>query len=332
MNFAEAQRVIEQFQIKGQCSIIRDQIKIDTGNNLKCIKKANYNIERLMFIYELKEYVAKKGFSFIDRFDIAPDDKPYIMYNNEIYVLTDWIEGRECNFDNISDAKAAVETLALLHKCLLGYVPSSGIKVRSELGNLPALLKKRSEEFLKIKKIAKKGKNRFDYLYMENVDFFLEKSLNSLEIINSDIYRVLVDKAEKEMEFCHRDYSYHNLIINRVGNFYVLNFDFCCQEIRTHDIVSLLRKIMSECNWNVEVAINVINWYDVVSKLDKYEMKIIYALLEYPQKFWRIANRYYNSRRTRPETGFYNKLEDVISEKKFYSDFLIRFKEYIELS
>jgi len=329
MNMIEAQQIAEQFGLNGQCSIVRDLIKIETTYGLKCIRRVNYSMERLKYIYDAKEYLIKKGYDFIDRFLLSRDDNPNIIYNNGIYVLTDWIEGRECNFDNFGDVKIATENLAKLHYCSTGYLPSDGIEIRSELGKLPMILEKRSQEMQKLKKIAKKGKSRFDYLFLENVDVFINKSIESLRIINSPIYNRLIEKEEKNRGICHRDYSYHNLILNKEGNLYTINFDYCCYELKVYDIASFLRKIMSVCNWNVEAAMNVINWYNAVYNIEQDEMKMIFALLEYPQKFWRIANRYYNSRRTRPETAFYNKLIDVISEKEFYLDFLDKFEEYI---
>lgn len=330
MNLNEAQQVSELFGLQGQCTVIKDSVRIETGDGPKCVKRFNYGIERLKFIYEVKEYIVKNGFPFIDRFWRAPDGEPYVIHNNLIYILTDWIDGKECDFDSMADIKKAVESLAQMHHCVKGFSSLDCTKVRTELGKLPATLKKRSEEMLKLKKIAKKGKNRFDYLYMDNVDSFIEKSLSSLKVVNSPIYERIARKAEEVREVCHRDYSYHNLIIDRQQRLHVVNFDYCCYEIRVYDIVSFLRKIMSECNWNVEVAINVVNWYDTVNKLNEDELEIILALMEFPQKFWRIANRYYNSRRTKPETGYYNKLADIIAEKEFYMDFLKKFKDYIK--
>lgn len=327
MNMVEIQHAADQFGLKGQCTIVKDSAKVNTPEGFKCIKKVNYSVERLLFIHDVKEHLVQRGLKFIDRFIKAPSGYPYVVHNNDIYVLIDWIDGKECDFDNMAEIKTAIEGLARFHGCSEGYLPSENIKAKNELGKLPLVLKKRSDEFLKLKKIAKKGKNRFDYVYMENVDFYLEKSLNSLKILSSPAYERLVEKAERSKGICHRDYSYHNLILSREGGLYIINFDYCCYEIRAYDLISFLRKIMSECNWNVEVAMNVINWYDTVSRLDEDEIKIIAALMEYPQKFWRIANRYYNSKRTKPEIGFYNKLSDVISEKEFYCDFVDKFKE-----
>ena len=329
MNLIEAQQIAEQFGLSGQCSLVRDLIKIETIYGFKCIRRVNYSIERLKFMHDVKEYLIKKQYDLIDRFLLDREGNPYIIHYNSIYVLTDWIEGRECNFDNFGDIKLAMESLAKLHYCSMGYSPSDGIETRSELGRLPITLEKRSQEMQKLKKIAKRGKSRFDYLFLENVDIFIDRSIESLRIIKSPIYSRLVEKEKKNLGLCHRDYSYHNLILNREGKLYTINFDYCCYELKVYDIASFLRKIMSGCKWNVEAAMNIINWYDAVNNIEQDEMKMIFSLLGYPQKFWRIANRYYNSRRTRPETGFYNKLVDVISEKEAYLDFLNKFEEYI---
>lgn len=328
MNLNEAKHVAEQFGLNGQCNVVKDSAIVWTDSGYKCIKKIGYCVERLMFIHEVKEHLIKNGFYFVDRFLILSNNNLYVAYNDGIYVLTEWINGRECNFSDLVNVKIASQRLAQLHYCSMGFSPSEGVIVRNELGKLPTVLKRRSEELLKLKKIARNRKNKFDHLYMQNADFFIERSINSLKIIDSYIYANLIEKAQRDKGICHKDYSYYNLVFNEQDELYVTNFDYCCYEIKVYDLASFLRKVMNEHKWNVEIAINVIDWYNTVNKIDEDEMQVIFALMEFPQRFWRIVNRFYNSRRTCPETELYNKLVEIVSEKEYYMEFLKRFKEY----
>jgi len=326
MIISEAQQINECFGFKGDVSVVRDMCRVMTKQGQICIKKISYGMDRLVFIHNAKEYLIKNGFSFVDRFYVAPDGKPYIVLNDEIYVAFDWINGGECDFKKLEHVKIATETLANFHKCIEGYLPSEGIKSRDEMGLLPSTLQKRTEELLRLKKVGQKSRSRFDFLFIDNVDFFVQRSNASIEIINSQVYSRLLKAAKERREYCHRDYSFHNLAFDISENLYIQNFDCLCGEVKVYDIASFLRKIMGEYNWNVDVALRVVNWYDTINKIDNDEIAILVALMEFPQKFWRIANRYYNSRRTRPENGFYNKLLDVIHEKEVYKEFTINFK------
>ena len=325
MIISEAQQIRDRFGLQGEVSIVRDMCRVFTKTGQICIKKVSYGIDRLLFLHSAKEYLVKNEFSFVDRFYISPDGNPYIVFNDEIYVAVDWISGRECDFKKIEDVKSAAVTLAHFHKGIEGYIPSEGIIPRNELGLLTTTLKKRSEELLRLKKVAQKSKNRFDFLFANNVDFFIERSYASLEIMYSQAYSNIVIKAKEKKEYCHRDYSFHNLAFDSCENLHLQNFDYLCGEVKVYDIASFLRKIMGEYNWNVDIALRVVNWYDTINKIDNDETPVLAALMEFPQKFWRIANRYYNSRRTRPENGFYNKLMDIIHEKEIYKEFITNF-------
>jgi len=329
MIISEAQQISERFGFQREVSVVRDMCKVPTATGQICIKKVGYGIDRLIFIHNAKEYLVKNGFIFVDRFYSSPEGNPYILFNDEIFVAIDWITGRDCEFKKQEDVKTAAQTLANFHKGIEGYLPSTGIKLRNELGLLPHTLKKRSEELLRLKKVAQKSRNRFDFLFIDNVDFFIERSFASLEIMYSPAYSMIVQKAKEKREYCHRDYSFHNLAFDKNENLYLQNFDFFSSEVKIYDVASFLRKIMSEYNWNVDVALQVVNWYDTISKIDQDEIAVLAALMEFPQKFWRIANRYYNSRRTRPENGFYNKLLDVVQEKEIFRDFILKFKSQV---
>ena len=47
-------------------------------------------------------------------------------------------------------------------------------------------------------------------------------------------------------------------------------------------------------------------------------------MLQFPQKFWRVINRYYNSKRHWAQ-NFTIMLEDVIKEKDAHVDFMDKF-------
>ena len=55
---------------------------------------------------------------------------------------------------------------------------------------------------------------------------------------------------------------------------------------------------MEKCDWNVSFGYDMINAYDSVRSIPKEEHELLHVLLWYPEKFWKIANHYYNNRKT----------------------------------
>ena len=51
-------------------------------------------------------------------------------------------------------------------------------------------------------------------------------------------------------------------------------------------------------------------------------------MLAFPQKFWRVVNRYYNSRRSWSERSYVTKLQEVIDEAEPHRKFM---EEYAKL-
>ena len=60
---------------------------------------------------------------------------------------------------------------------------------------------------------------------------------------------------------------------------------------------------------------DLIRGYDRVRKLSPEELKYLYVYLAYPEKFWKIANRYYNSHKAWLSGRNIEKLEKVVAQE-----------------
>lgn len=138
---------------------IRDILVLSTDRGLKCFKRVDYSIETLLFIHGGKEHLVSRGFIDIDRFNLSKEGLPYVMLGDEIYVLTDWIDARECELENPIELKAATEKLAMMHEASIGYtnVPE-GARVRDDLGKLLTKFEKRCNEFFAYEKDGREKK------------------------------------------------------------------------------------------------------------------------------------------------------------------------------
>ncbi len=85
-------------------------------------------------------------------------------------------------------------------------------------------------------------------------------------------------------------------------------------------------KVLKRVEWNLEFATAIIESYDSVSKLKPEEYKVLYAYLQFPQRYWRLANRYYYNEVNWGQNTFAGKLESIIHEQEKYLEFLEKFK------
>lgn len=295
-----------------------------TQQGRKILKKIQFSHERLKFVHGAKEHLIKRGFAGVDRFISTLSAEPYFTFNNSCYTLIDFIDGREINLDNDSDVKKAAIALAELHSASRGYIAPAGCKVQDDLGKLPFYFNKRLEDIKKLKKQAKKSTGRFDQLFLQYADYFIDIGEKTVLELAASNYGRLVEKTRNDGLFCHHDYTNHNIITDG-ERIFVTNFDYCCHELKVYDIANFIRRKMRKCGWDISKSEIIITAYNAKEKLDSDDIELMRIILQFPQKFWRVVNRYYNSRRCWSEKSFTGKLREVIDEagphKKFMEDY-----------
>lgn len=303
----------------------KDTFMIVTPQGRKVIRKMPFSPERLKFVHGAKEHLTGNGFSGVDRYLCTLEGEPCFSFDNSYYTLTDFIEGRECSFDNDLDVKRAAVTLAEMHKASRGYTAPDGCKVQDDLGKLPGYFSKRLDDIRKMRKQAKRGKGRFDQLFLEHVDYFCKLGESAAEELESSGYLKLVNDTRTEGLFCHHDYTHHNIIME-AEKVTLANFDYCCFELKVYDIANFIRRKMRKCDWDISKTELIINAYSSVEPLDSEDMTVMKIILKFPQKFWRVVNRYYNSRRSWSERSFVARLQEVIEEVGPHREFIKNLK------
>lgn len=303
---------------------VKNYYVVDTTCGKKVLKNVNFSLERIMFIHGAKEHLFHNNFKNIDRYVCNVEGSPVSCINGEYYTLAEAVNGRECDFDKREEVIKASKALALIHKASKGYIPPENSLIRDDLGKLPIYFNKRLDEIKRTKKIAQREKGKFDYLILEYIDYFYDLGEEALEKIYNSRYNEIVEKSRLERIFCHHDYTHCNIICGEKETS-VINFDFCSFELKVYDVANLLRRKMRKCNWDINEATIIIDSYTSVEPISPEEFNIMMIMLQFPQKFWRVINKYYNSRRTRREKNFLNKFHEVIEEIEHHKRFLKEF-------
>ena len=73
---------------------------------------------------------------------------------------------------------------------------------------------------------------------------------------------------------------------------------------------------MEKNNWNLYLLQTVLEHYQKVRPLSKEEKKLLYIWMIYPEKFWKITNFYYNSKKTWMSEKNIEKLQGLQQQKK----------------
>lgn len=332
--------MMREFEIERQFDIKIEVIKANKGvyylksnKGERCLKKINYGPQKLLFVCGAKDHLINNGFKGVDKYYLNIDGEPYALVNEDIYTLSEWLDGRACDFHNIEEVKIAAKTLAQMHEASKGYDPPENSKLKSDLGRWPSLMAKRIKSLDKMRDMVRKRNNKssFDLVYLKSMEFYKEigkKALNTLEESN---YNELCQIAEVDKNFCHHDYTYHNIVIDKQENVNIIDFDYCKREVRTFDISNFMTKVLKRVNWDIDFAKAIIDSYNAISPLREDEYKVLFAYLQFPQRYWRLANRYYYNEVNWGQNTFASKIEAIIKEQEQFLEFLENFKNEYSL-
>lgn len=314
------------FKVK-QIIPVRSVYRIVTDKGFFCLKRLRFPLEDMQFIFSAVEHLRKKGFDNIFSVVKQKNGDDFIIFKGEKYFITEWIDGRECDFMNPLDIDAAIELLARLHNAAEGYAPEVCPGDRCYYGKWPENFRKRIDEMKLIKDqvMSKPEKNDIDEIYLDYVDMCINDGEEALLLLNKTGYKDLSEEAAKKGSFIHHDFAHHNILHTFDGRTYVVDFDYCIMDIRIHDVGSLIIRNMKKSNWDIDKALDIIEGYDRRNPIGSEELKVLAPFFLFPQDFWMISRQYYIERKAWDEEDFADKMstksEYTLMRRKFIEEY-----------
>lgn len=321
-------RLFETIGVKVKQIIpVRSVYRIATDKGFFCLKKLRFPKEDMDFIFEAVEHLEKKGFEYTFNLIKQQNGDNFACFNGEQYFLTQWIDGRECDFLNPMDLEAAIEVLASMHKAAEGYKPSSCPKGRCYFGKWSENFAGRVAEMKLIKEsvLAKSEKNDIDNIYLDYVDMCIKDGEEAILLLNETDYKSISEDASARGSFIHHDFAHHNILHTFDGRTYIVDFDYSIMDIRIHDVGSLILRNMKRSNWDIDKALNILESYDRRNPVTVGELKILAPFFLFPQDFWMISRQYYIERKAWDEEDYVDKMntksEYTLMRRKFIEEY-----------
>lgn len=322
----------------------RGAIICDTSLGCLIFKEYKGNAQKIAAQNSLLTAVRERGTVCVE--SIVPNKEGKLTVQDSdgtSYVLKTWVEGRECNIYDRGECLQAVRVLALLHKELESCL--SVEEVRGEMDQqdssedspirplltMPVTVpgaeyEKHNRELKKVRKFLRERgqKSWFEICLQQAFDYFLEQAE---EVTGQwQEYRHLSEGQPECGCFCHGDYQYHN-IVNDNGNWHIINFERIVRDNPIRDLYLLLRKLLEKSNWSVALGTELLAAYQEVRPISAYSQIDLYYRLSYPEKFWKIVNFYYNSRKSWiPERNLekLTKLQNQEAQKQVFLETVFR--------
>lgn len=295
----------------------------EAAQGLFALKEYFGSAEKAEFLYWLGVYLESQGI----RCDSMLKNKEGNLITEGVdgisYTLHHWVRGRECDVKNRMDILMAVSFLAKFHRVCSGQKWQNKAQMPQEMETrIPALYeecRRHDRELKKIRKFISKrhDKSDFERLYLSCFPDFCRQS--------EEVVRFLKENPESDggctVGICHGDLNQHNILFTAAGPV-LIHMERARTGVQISDLGNFMRKILEKYDWDEQLGMDILQEYCRVHELQKTDLRGLYYRLSYPEKFWKIANHYYNSSKVWDSGKNREKLSKEIRQNVSRSRFL----------
>ena len=292
---------------------------LETNQGLKYFGSCNHSENRIKSVQYIKQSIKEQEVLNVDTF-VQGKDGNFLVQGpyNEMFAMRDWFYGEECDVKNKEQVCLLAKTLAKLH------IGMTNISIPEEESfcqqtKLTEQLEKRNRELRRVRTYIrdKKQKNSFEQKFLSRFEEQYEQAKKAEEFLSKEIYETYYKQTLEQGYFLHGNYTHHSVLVLSEKEMAVLGFDKVTRGIQIHDFYLLFRKMMEKWDWDIEFAHSLLEEYDKVRNICKEEYHILKVLISYPEKFWKVANQYYNNRKSWiPEKNMQKLLQTMEQAKK----------------
>lgn len=272
----------------------RGSILCTDREGIYLLKEYKGSVRRLELLEETLCYLKDCGFLAEEVVRTSEGQLSYTDVDGVSYFLRKTVQGRECDTRNTEEILQVTRHMATLHGLLAQFQPAcEGSQTDRIFAQDQGIAARHTRELKKVRNYvrAKKQKNEFESEFLRGYEHYKEQADQVLELEQKQCV------PEGALQLCHGDFNQHNLLFTKEGlaviGFEKLRYDLCVS-----DLANFMRKILEKHNWSSGLGMDMVMAYNAVRKLEPWELCQIYLKLLYPEKFWKIVNHYYNSRKT----------------------------------
>ena len=293
---------------------------LETDRGLKCLGSYSCSEGKAAFEQKVKLFAAEHGFPSLDLF-VENKEHGFLVQGpyNEQFVMRDWFYGEECDAKNKEHVLQTVKTLARLHNSLHGLTLSAQEREFCLQQKIPELLERRNKELRRVRTYirSKKQKTIFEQTFLAQFDSQAEKAEEAVALLDNTVYERYFNSRIENGSMLHGNFTHHSVMLLTEKDMAVIGFDKAVMGIQIQDFYQLFRKMMEKWDWDISLGYDMVEAYQSVRPVPAEEWQLLRLLLTYPEKFWKVANRYYNNRKSWiPEKNMQKLLQTMEQAKK----------------
>ena len=296
----------------------RGAFLLDTSAGRLLIREFSGSTYKLQKEQELLLHLRDCGY-LVDRMEPDKEGRLATVYREyDQFVVKESLDGRECDTRSESEILKAASLLAGLHKELRGISEvTEEERLRLAAADITEELERHNRELRKIYGFIRKKnrKNEFESAYLTCCPSVLLDAQKIERSIRASAYGKLREQALTEGHFSHVEYIHHNILVGN-GQMAVINFEKFALDVQVNDLYLFLRKIMEKQNYDFRLGSRIVHAYEQVRPLSQEEREYMSLRMQYPEKFWKLANYYYNTNKAWIPGKHMEKLEKFLSQRE----------------
>ena len=312
-------QVLEQypFTVRGSFRV-RGAFLLDTSEGRRLIREYSGSVQKLETGQKLLEHLRSQGY-LVDRMEPDQEGKLVSVWREYAsFVVKEALEGRECDTRSESEIMKAAALLGSLHLSMRECVElSEEERARMTGQDAEDELLRHNRELKKIDRFIRRKtrKNEFETAYLVCFPKVLEEAEKMERKLRGSAYGKLRRQALEEGHFCHGEYTHHNILVNG-SRMAVINFEKCSINVQINDLYHFMRKILEKQNYDFRLGTRMLKAYEETKPLMCEEREYLGIRMGYPEKFWKLANYYYNTNKAWIPGKHMEKLEKFLGQQE----------------
>lgn len=262
--------------------------RIKYNNRALCLKRLRQSYEKASFSVQAQIYVKTSGGN-VPGILLTSKNEAILKYNDQLFVLYEWLEGKELNFNNISDLHSAIKGLAAFHLASKGYSPTEACRISSKINKWPAQYESMTKKLTLWKEDSISKPNSPSHSsYLRVVDYVISLGNKAQEFIAESDYSKLTNDTSYQV-LCHQDYGTGNALSSKSGVL-IIDLDGVTLDLPSRDLRKLILKAEEgHGKWQSNILTDIIAWYEEVNPLTSEEKIVLYIDLLFPHRFYGLV-------------------------------------------
>lgn len=299
--------------------------KVTDDDESYCLKKVYYNKNNLLYVYSAIEWLYQNNIN-VPKLLPTTNNSRFVLYDNMLFILTPWIDGEKCSFDNKKHIDLSIKTLANIHSVSKNFYPINNSSSKIGFDDYYISTLKHFQDLLKASNEAFKYKDNFSKTFLNSFDLNIKLAKISLYISSK------IDSTNLSKSLCHGDFVNKNIIFTDEDRVWIIDFDKCKKDYCARDLSYFMRRLLKRenTNWDSNLALSILENYSSIKPLSSSDLRYITAYICFPQKYWKISHDYYRNVRKCNKVAFKKLLLAATSKSQEQYQFTLEIIDKIE--